>query len=62
MIKFYSVTFTNKLGKSEEVFTIGTYNQVNDWAIKESSSNGFTYDIKYVCTDRLDKIKNLCNN
>lgn len=61
MIKFYSVTFTNKLGHVKEQFAVGTEEQINNWAIKEASNYGFTYDIKYLCEDKLDGIKNLCN-
>ena len=69
MIKFYSVLFTNKLGHEDEQIVIGTEQQVNDWAIKEASIYGFTYDVRYMCSDKftyrcpdgLDNIKNLCN-
>ena len=61
MIKFYSVVFTNKLGHEDEQIVVGTEQQVNDWVIKEASNYGFTYDVRYICSDKLDGIKNLCN-
>lgn len=61
MIKFYSVTFTNKLGHTQEQFVVGTEKQINDWAIAEASNYGFAYEIKYVCSNKLEGIKNLCN-
>ena len=61
MIEFYSVVFTNKLGSIYEQIVIGTEQQVNDWAIKKASSYELTYDVSYMCSDKLDDIINLCN-
>ena len=61
MIRFYSVVFTNKLGHEDEQLVIGTEKQVNEWAKQEASNYGLVYEVKYVCSDKLDGIKNLCN-
>lgn len=61
MIKFYSVVLT-KFGKEHETFVIGTYEQANDYAIKEASSMGATYDIHLVATHDLNGIKNITNS
>ena len=62
LVKFYEVEFTNALGQSTYEKVVGTDEQVNDWAIKEASANGFAYNVTYLCTDTLDGIKNLANN
>lgn len=60
MIKFYEVTLS-KFGHDHYHVVIGTAQQANDWAIKEASANGCTYNVKYLCTDTLDNIKNISN-
>ena len=62
MIKFYSVVLTNKLGKEHETIVIGTEEQANDYAIKESSANGCTYDVRMVASYDCNGVKNIANN
>lgn len=60
MIKFYSVILT-KFGKETETLVVCTFEQANDWAIKEASQIGATYDVRLVATHDLNGIKNLTN-
>ena len=61
IVKFYEVEFTNKLGHSVYRNVVGAYSTINDWAIKEASADGLTYNIRYLCTETLNGIKNLTN-
>lgn len=61
MIKFYSVVLT-RLGKEHETIVIGTYQQANDYAIREASANGCTYDVRAVASYDYNGIKNITND
>lgn len=62
MNKFYSIVLINKLGKEHETIVLGTQEQANDYAIKEASSNGCTYDVRLVATYDCNGVKNITNN
>jgi len=63
MTEFYSVVFTNKIGKESEQIVIGNPSQVNDWAIGYAASYGCAYTVQRVARyDMTGTIKNLCNN
>lgn len=59
MVKFYEVTFTNKIGKQEFKKVVGTLEQANNWAAKEASLYGFEYSVTLLATYNLDGIENL---